>query len=184
MSRTWRFNGSGGVLVLLRASDARATHEAHRWPREKAMRFVEGLADEATPLRRVLASVAHDLAGSVPGGGAADTRALKGAVVRWLQAGRLIALHYPFRPDVVAPGEAQEGDDALPEDLIKTWIELRLIDEAGAPVAGAAYRIELPDGRLRTGATNQQGVAREDNLDPGTCQVSFPDLHGPDWTRA
>jgi parallel beta-helix repeat protein len=55
------------------------------------------------------------------------------------------------------------------------WIELELKDRKGNPVAGD-YVLVLPDGDTRTGSTDENGFAREDNVEPGTATVEFPDL--------
>ena len=64
----------------------------------------------------------------------------------------------------------------------KSWIEIVLEDEAGKPVPGEAYRITLPDGTtLAEGTLDEKGFARVDNIDPGTCKVTFPDLDKDAW---
>jgi hypothetical protein len=64
------------------------------------------------------------------------------------------------------------------------WIEIKLVDQEGKPVPGEKYRVELPDGSIRQGVLNSEGVAWEGNLDPGTCKITFPDLDGTEWRRA
>lgn len=56
------------------------------------------------------------------------------------------------------------------------WIEIELIDDAGEPVVGELYFVELPDGSSISGRTDGSGLARVDGVDPGTAKVSFPDL--------
>ncbi len=54
-------------------------------------------------------------------------------------------------------------------------LELRLVDAAGEPVAGEAYRVELPDGRVVEGRLDARGVALLTGIaDAGTCLVNFP----------
>lgn len=66
----------------------------------------------------------------------------------------------------------------------KTWIEIVLTDDDDPPrpVAFARYRIELPDGSTREGILDDHGKARLVDIDPGTCQVSFPSFDGRDWS--
>ena len=52
-----------------------------------------------------------------------------------------------------------------------TWIELRLVDESGAPAAGRAFRITAPDGSVREGKTDPGGIARVEGIEPGECEV-------------
>jgi type VI secretion system secreted protein VgrG len=64
----------------------------------------------------------------------------------------------------------------------KHWIEIELVDEDGNPVPGEPYRITLPDGTtVADGTLNEKGWARVDNIDPGTCQVTFPNLDKDAW---
>ncbi len=72
----------------------------------------------------------------------------------------------PFKP------EAAEEDS----DKKKSWIELKLEDEKGQPVAGEPYEIKLPDGSVASGTTDAQGVARVEGFDPGQCEVTWPNL--------
>ena len=63
----------------------------------------------------------------------------------------------------------------------KTWVAIELVDEDGNPIAGEKYRVELPDGSVAEGALDAQGHARFDAIDPGSCKVSFPDIHATEW---
>jgi hypothetical protein len=65
----------------------------------------------------------------------------------------------------------------------QTWIEIELLDLDDSPVAGERYRLVLPGGAIREGRLDDKGLARVDGLDPGTCQVVFPDLDRDAWTR-
>lgn len=66
----------------------------------------------------------------------------------------------------------------------KTWIAIELLDDEGQPVPGKAYRIELPDGRKVEGQLDAKGTAGVNGIDPGTCQVTFPDLDAKSWKPA
>ena len=64
----------------------------------------------------------------------------------------------------------------------KHWIEIELLDEEGNPVPGEPYRITLPDGTtVASGTLDDKGWARVDHIDPGTCQVTFPNLDKDVW---
>ncbi|MGD9341404.1 MAG: hypothetical protein PVG76_10755 [Chromatiales bacterium] len=80
------------------------------------------------------------------------------------------------------------GDDAATdgesEEEKKSWIEIELIDEEDQPVAGERYQIELPDGSVAKGTLDQDGFARVDGIDPGTCKVTFPELDKEAWEKA
>jgi hypothetical protein len=67
----------------------------------------------------------------------------------------------------------------------KAWIEIELLDDKNRPVAEEPYRIILPDNQtIREGRTNSKGMARETDIDPGTCRVTFPNLEKDAWARA
>lgn len=65
----------------------------------------------------------------------------------------------------------------------KTWIEIELLDMADQPVPNIRYVIELADGSARTGTLDQRGRARVDGIDPGQCNVRFPDFDQDAWER-
>lgn len=73
-------------------------------------------------------------------------------------------------------GRGEEGCQAA------TWIEIRLEDGAGRPVPGALYRVVLPDGRQIEGRLGEDGTAGVEGIDPGDCEVTFPELDGDAWT--
>jgi hypothetical protein len=63
----------------------------------------------------------------------------------------------------------------------EAWVEIQLIDETDQPVEGEPYRITLPDESIREGVTDSEGLARIEGIEPGTCQVTFPDLDRDAW---
>jgi hypothetical protein len=71
---------------------------------------------------------------------------------------------------------AKATQETAPQAEEQHWIEIELIDDAGKPVVGELYFVELPDGSSISGRTDGNGRARVDGVDPGTAKVSFPDL--------
>jgi type VI secretion system secreted protein VgrG len=65
----------------------------------------------------------------------------------------------------------------------KSWVEIELKDEENNPVAGEKYKITLPDGSVKTGTLDQNGYARVAGIDPGTCEVTFPNLDENAWDK-
>jgi uncharacterized protein (DUF2345 family) len=57
----------------------------------------------------------------------------------------------------------------------KSWIEIQLEDEEGNPIPGKPYRIKLSDNSVIEGTLDGDGYARVDGIDPGDCEVTFPD---------
>lgn len=76
-------------------------------------------------------------------------------------------------------GASQPGDPNP-----KTFIEIELVDEDGNAVAGEFYEITLPDGSVADGQLDDNGRARVDGIDPGSCQITFPDLDKDAWNSA
>ena len=66
----------------------------------------------------------------------------------------------------------------------KTWIEIALKDNEGTAIPNEKYRIKLPDGSTKEGVLDANGRARVDGIDPGTAQVSFPEIDADDWKPA
>lgn len=61
------------------------------------------------------------------------------------------------------------------------WIEIALVDEKHNPVPGEAYIVKLPNGSKVSGNLDSRGNARIDGIDPGTCQITFPELDEGGW---
>ncbi|MFO0618476.1 MAG: hypothetical protein U0414_38135 [Polyangiaceae bacterium] len=70
----------------------------------------------------------------------------------------------------------------LPEAK-KTWIEIVLLDERRRPNAKEPYRVMVPDGSPRSGTLDENGFARIDGIDAGSCKVTFPEIDGREWGR-
>ena len=63
------------------------------------------------------------------------------------------------------------------DETKKSWIAIKFINEAGEPVPGIRYRITTPGGRrVASGNTNKEGKAMVKCIDPGNCEITFPDL--------
>jgi type VI secretion system secreted protein VgrG len=74
------------------------------------------------------------------------------------------------------------GGGAGEDEKKKSWIEIELVDDKGKPVPGEKYRVTLPDGStLAEGTLDEKGLARVDGIDPGNCQVTFPNLDKNTW---
>jgi hypothetical protein len=63
----------------------------------------------------------------------------------------------------------------------ESWISIKLVDQDNHPVAGEPFRVKLPDGTIVEGQLDRHGVAKISGIDPGSCQVSFPNRNAPDW---
>ncbi len=99
-----------------------------------------------------------------------------------LAQGRLRCVRVvPIRVEDVARQESDAHDTIqldtfLPQEEPRTWIEIQLTDMEGNPMAGERYWIQLPDGSVRQGALNEQGLAYFGDLDPGECEIRWPEM--------
>ena len=138
--------------------------------------------------RQLLAEIHEQLGSPTLARPTLDLEALRERVRKALREGSLKAFRVPLKlsgaPVNAAPEPKKSRDDGPAEQ--KTWIAIELMDDSDTPkpVPFKRYRIELPDQSIREGMLDENGQARVSGFDPGTCKVSFPDFHGPDWHRA
>lgn len=91
----------------------------------------------------------------------------------------------PAQIKAMEPGSHQCKPFKPPKesDSEKTWIEIKLVDEQGDPVPGEKYEVKVPDGTLATGTLDEKGYAKISGIDPGTCDISFPNLDKQAWSK-
>ncbi len=98
-----------------------------------------------------------------------------------------VALWRTRSADHAAGGVARTGDAPLLRELaepppeVRTWVEFRLLDLAGDPLADVRYEIEMSDGTTEEGTTDAGGKARHDDIVAGACTITFPDLPDRLW---
>lgn len=91
----------------------------------------------------------------------------------------------PEAPPVVAAEATAKPSPPEPEKRVeKSWIEIVLIDDSGAPVPHEQYLLELPNGATKSGVLDKNGRALINNIDPGSCKVTFPNFDGREWETA
>jgi pyruvate/2-oxoglutarate dehydrogenase complex dihydrolipoamide acyltransferase (E2) component len=61
----------------------------------------------------------------------------------------------------------------------RSWVTVRLVDSAGAPVAGRGYELRANDGTIYAGRTDADGVAHVPDLVSGACTLTL-DTDAPD----
>jgi hypothetical protein len=101
----------------------------------------------------------------------------------------------PSPPDAAA--DASPGKDASSQEKRhkeptdeeekekKSWIEIELVDEDKNPIPGERYKVTLPDGKtVAEGTLDENGFARVDGIDPGSCKITFPKLDKEAWEKA
>jgi len=68
--------------------------------------------------------------------------------------------------------------------VAKTWIEVVLVDEdSRAPMPDELVRLVTPSGEVHERRTDARGSLRLEHLDPGSCDVCFPQFDGGEWRR-
>lgn len=81
-------------------------------------------------------------------------------------------------PDLIQPGD-EIVIPTVAELQARRWIEIVVTDSDGAPRKGEKFRLETCKGQVRKGAADNGGLIRLENVDPGPCKISFPDLALP-----
>jgi hypothetical protein len=145
-------------------------------PRGAAVALLRRFADPAgkRALRAALAAVS-------PG---RDVRTLSDAAV--LEALSLRLAGGALRAFVwtEATGSLERERASVPEvsgAAPLTWVEIRLVDTDGYPLAGERFILKLSDGTTRDGELDAGGSARVESIPAGSCRVSFPDLDETEW---
>lgn len=105
------------------------------------------------------------------------------ALASAIEAGDLLVLEQRRESaTVVPPGPPSEPPPGkLPPATGKTFIEIELRDQSGR-LFPTRLVVTLPDGSTREPAFD--GFVRLNNLDPGTCDIEFPDFDGRSWDPA
>ncbi len=85
------------------------------------------------------------------------------------------------RPTPAPPPSPQKPRALTPK---KTWIEIVLVDADDHPIARERCLLRLPDGSERIETLDDEGRLRVDGIDPGRCEITFPDRDGPEWRAA
>ncbi|MEZ4297449.1 MAG: hypothetical protein R3B70_20975 [Polyangiaceae bacterium] len=84
-------------------------------------------------------------------------------------------------PPQLSPQPGHEHPQEGPRKPKRSWVEIELLDEDGRRVP-AALVLTLPDGTKLRPSFN--GFLRLDDIDPGTCDIEFPEIDGREWRPA
>ncbi len=81
---------------------------------------------------------------------------------------------------------SNDDDKSKDEDKEKktSWIEIQMVDEAGKPVTGMAYRVTPSEGSPIEGTLDEKGAARVEGIEKGSCKVTFPSLDKDAWEKS
>ncbi len=89
-----------------------------------------------------------------------------------------------LEPGQMPPGIA--GHEWKPQEVEEkesSWIEIEMVDEDGQPWPGEEYELTLPDGSIKRGTLDSQGLAHVYLPEKGECQIGFPNLDRRAWDR-
>ncbi len=75
------------------------------------------------------------------------------------------------------------ADQIREAKIVKTWIEMEVVDDLGRPMAGQEYLCMLPNGAIERGALDAKGRVRFDGIEPGNCAFSLPALDEESWSK-
>ncbi|MEJ7712144.1 MAG: hypothetical protein WKF84_20360 [Pyrinomonadaceae bacterium] len=195
MRKKWRLRSGSEAIVIVRRSDL-FPEETSTFDQGRLISSIDGwLKDPLT--RQVITEIDESVHGlSRPGAAKAGWKALqqglkkrieeafkRGAIVGVADSAEVLT-QSPHEQQ--AEGTAPRAPPPRPSTAKQTsWIEIELVNAEGQPIPDQRYRIEVPDGTFRDGNLDKQGKARVDGIDPGQCEVSFPDLDGSsEWAAA
>jgi hypothetical protein len=185
----WRIQGFHGGFWLVRGRRP-APPGGELLSAESASGRLDGWFPEGREeagARATLMAICREIDEPCPAGPPPPMRWLKESVRRAIRDGRLSAL----RSRIAVTDQEVEEKAVAPLPPAKkragaTWIEISLRDDHDPPrpMPYRRYRIETTDGMVREGRLDANGKARVEGIDPGNCDITFPEFHGDDWKRA
>ncbi|MCH9687517.1 MAG: hypothetical protein K0V04_39145 [Deltaproteobacteria bacterium] len=99
---------------------------------------------------------------------------------------RLVLLRRPsaLRATILTEDPAEEAGDeeALQQEQDVAWFEVMVVDDDDEPCPNVGYEIELSDGRVRRGRTNDAGVIRYERIPDGQCTLKLVELDTEAWS--
>lgn len=75
------------------------------------------------------------------------------------------------------------AEEAKTKETKLSWIEIELLDNNGDPVAGATYEVKMKDGTVDRGTLNEKGMVRIEDVEEGSCEVTFPEYAPTSWKK-
>lgn len=71
-----------------------------------------------------------------------------------------------------------------PDPVSTHWIEIELVDEAGAPVPGERYKVTFADDTVSEGILDHKGFVRVEGItEGGQAKITFPNLDKEAWEK-
>ncbi len=130
--------------------------------------------------------VMRDLVLTHAAGGELEDSEVLNSLAGLLVSGKVRLLKTQIPRSVAASGEVTAQKKKLPVGATaapakKSWIEIDLFDPQGKPIGGARYRLRLPDGSVEEGKLDACGHAEYYDINPGNCELTFPDFDAKEW---
>lgn len=171
--------------VRLATSDAAPPPDSDVLPAAQAAFWVRWVLEDGPKGRTALLEIAEALSGGFASHRSGIEEALA-IVKQGFADGRLKAFAQKHVGGGKGPAEIDPPDIEPPKEDKKTFVAVQLLSDEPEPkpVPFKRYRIVLPDESVREGQLDQFGRAVINDIDPGTCKVSFPDFDAADWKAA
>jgi hypothetical protein len=195
MRKKWRLRKGSNSLVIVRRADIFPEDLGYAPSPVGASDLDRWIADSSS--RQVLFEMYDCLHGSSANNAReAGAEQLQGTVRRWLEdafkrrdiIAVLVKQNHLTQVAVVEEGQekAKSERDAVSPGFAKTitWIEIELVDSQNRPVRNERFRMELPGGEFYEGTTDNRGSARIEGIDPGVCELNFPERDMREWSAA
>ena len=91
----------------------------------------------------------------------------------------------PIKSDEPSDGPGRSGPPAKSVIVVDPskadWIGIELVDTEKKPVGFLGFVVTLPNHQKVTGVLDQNGKARIEGIDPGTCRIEFPTVDRRDF---
>lgn len=193
----WRLDASGKDWLIVMSCDVRTGEKELRNPLWLGPRLRRGLSEMFT--QRTLLDLCSALWGTT-GRSQQDLNWLCSRLEEEFRRGRLVLVDpggkvsEPGSGSGGAPAGAQKKpaeDDAAKRNAAGgapsrrralTWVAIRLVGADNLPVANERYRVVLADGSVADGQLDSSGEAWLEDVIPGNCQITFPNLDGREWS--
>ncbi len=181
----WKLFDRYGDVLFLRATDAAKSGAS--WDEPFLVTEYELASWLADPLERgAVLDVYEELTGlsrwswhGLPL--AAYDDAVIRTIMRALDVGEMLALRVP-PPPILSLVLEEPPEARKPQSSGDDWIGIRILDDAGNPLAGIKYRVKLPSGAIvKEDQVDAQGRARIDGLSPGQYTIECHELDGQSW---
>jgi len=176
--RSWPLDVMGSKYLAVRASDLRENEAA--FTAHAALQVIERAIHHPTNPRQL-----SDLGQALTRSGLRSVSTPNwNAVLSAFRSGEMVLLKRSV-PVPLTRATREESVEAQLKSakLVKTWVEMEVVDMEGNPVQGKRFLCALPDGSVQEGVLDRTGRVRFDGIDPGNCSFMLADQDRESWER-